>query len=42
MRGYATNIKKLSGENENFREVLYTVENSQIALMPLCVGKEIG
>ena len=29
MKGYVTNIEKLSLENENFRKVLYTDKNSQ-------------
>lgn len=29
MKGYITDIEKLSLENENFRKVLYTDKNSQ-------------
>lgn len=42
MNGYTTNIEKASLENENFRKVLYTDKNSQLVLMSLTVGEEIG
>jgi mannose-6-phosphate isomerase-like protein (cupin superfamily) len=42
MKGYVTNIEKLSLENDNFRRVLYTDKNSQLVLMSLVVGEEIG
>lgn len=42
MKGYITNIETLSLENENFREVLYTDKNSQLVLMSLLPGEEIG
>ncbi len=42
LRGYVTNIEKLSLENENFRKVLYTDKNSQLVLMSLLPGEEIG
>lgn len=42
MRGYVTNIEKLSLENDNFRKVLYTDKNSQLVLMSLLAGEEIG
>ena len=42
MKGYITNIEKLSLENDNFRKVLYTDKNSQLVLMSLRVGEEIG
>ena len=42
MKGYVTNIEKLSLENENFRQVLYTDKNSQLVLMSLLAGEEIG
>jgi len=42
MNGYITNIEKLSLENDNFREVLYTNKNSQLVLMSLKPGEEIG
>jgi mannose-6-phosphate isomerase-like protein (cupin superfamily) len=42
MKGYIANIEKLSLENENFRKVLYTAKNSQLVLMSLLAGEEIG
>ena len=42
MKGYIENIEKLSLENENFRKVLYTAKNSQLVLMSLLPGEEIG
>lgn len=42
MKGYVANIEKLSLENENFRKVLYTDKNSQLVLMSLLAGEEIG
>ncbi|MBM3206112.1 MAG: cupin domain-containing protein [Candidatus Staskawiczbacteria bacterium] len=42
MKGYIQNIEKLSLENNNFRQVLYTDKNSQLVLMSLLAGEEIG
>lgn len=42
MKGYVSNIEKLSLENENFRKVLYTTTNAQLVLMSLLPGEEIG
>ncbi|MFA6050835.1 MAG: cupin domain-containing protein [Candidatus Paceibacterota bacterium] len=42
MKGYVTNIEKLSFENENFRKVLYTDNYCQLVLMSLLPGEEIG
>lgn len=42
MNGYIANIEKLSLENDNFRKVLYTDKNSQLVLMSLLAGEEIG
>lgn len=42
MKGFIDNIEKLSLENENFRKVLYTAQNSQLVLMSLKPGEEIG
>lgn len=42
MKGYVANIEKLSLENENFRKVLYTAKYSQLVLMALKPGEEIG
>ncbi|MDD3607774.1 MAG: cupin domain-containing protein [Candidatus Moranbacteria bacterium] len=42
MKGFNTNIEKDTLENENFRKVLYTGKNSQLVLMSLKPGEEIG
>ncbi len=42
MKGYIGNIEKLSLENENFRKVIYTTERSQLVLMSLLPGEDIG
>lgn len=42
MKGYVGNIEEASLQNENFREVIYTAEHSQLVLMSLLVGEEIG
>ena len=41
-KGYKDNIEKLTLENENFRKVLYTGERTQLVLMSLKPGEEIG
>ena len=42
MKGYVENIEKLSLENENFRRVLYTAKSSQLVVMSLKPGEDIG
>lgn len=42
MKGYIENIEKVTLENELFRKVLYTAHNSQLVLMSLKPGEEIG
>ena len=42
MKGYVVNIEKASEENNNFRNVLYTAKNSQLVVMSLKPGEEIG
>lgn len=42
MAGYHTDIEKKSLENEFFREVLFTGPNSQLVVMALKPGEEIG
>lgn len=42
MKGYITNIEKVSLENKYFRQVLYTAKNSQLVVMSLQPGEEIG
>lgn len=39
---YFGNIEKETEENENFRKVIFTGENSQLVLMSLPVGCDIG
>jgi mannose-6-phosphate isomerase-like protein (cupin superfamily) len=41
-KGYKGNIEELTLENNNFRKVLYTGEKSQLVLMSLSPGEEIG
>lgn len=42
MKGYVVNIEKISLQNENFRKVLYTAKNSQLVVMSLKPGEDIG
>jgi mannose-6-phosphate isomerase-like protein (cupin superfamily) len=42
MKGYVTDILKATLENENFRKVLYTAPSSQLVVMSLKPGEEIG
>ncbi|NCT55082.1 cupin domain-containing protein [Candidatus Falkowbacteria bacterium] len=42
MKGFNTNIEKATLENNYFRKVLYTGKNSQLVLMSLKPGEEIG
>jgi mannose-6-phosphate isomerase-like protein (cupin superfamily) len=42
MNGYITNIEKASLENTEFRRVLYTAQHSQLVLMSLLPGEDIG
>ncbi len=42
MNGYIANIGKETIKNENFRKVLYTAPNSQLVVMSLKPGEEIG
>lgn len=42
MHGFAADIEKLTLENENFRQVIYTGKHSQLVLMTLKPGEEIG
>lgn len=42
MSGYSVNIEKKTLENDNFREVLFTAPRSQLVVMTLQVGEEIG
>ncbi len=42
MKGYIKNIEKETVENNNFRKVLYTGKNSQLVVMSLNPGQDIG
>lgn len=42
MKGHITNIEKDTLENENFRKVIYTSKHSQLVLMSLLPGEDIG
>lgn len=42
MKGYIDNIEKASVENNSFRNVLYTGKSSQLVLMSLLPGEDIG
>ena len=42
MKGYVGNIEKETLENNNFRKVLYTAKNSQLVVMSLKAGEDIG
>jgi len=42
MKGFVQNIEKATLENDNFRKVIYTAKHSQIVLMSLLPGEEIG
>ena len=41
-KGYKDNIEKLTIENDNFRKVLYSGQYSQLVLMALKPGEDIG
>lgn len=41
-KGYIVNIEERTRENEDFRRVLYTAGNSQLVLMSLKPGEDIG
>ena len=42
MKGFIGNIESLTEENSNFRKVLFTSTHSQLVVMSLLVGEEIG
>lgn len=42
MKGFVKNIEEETKGNENFRKVLYTGKHSQLVLMSLLPGEEIG
>jgi len=42
MKGFNINIETATGENTNFRKVLYTSKHSQLVLMSLLPKEDIG
>lgn len=42
MKGYVGNIEEQTKTNENFRKVLFTAPNSQLVVMALQPGEDIG
>ena len=42
MTGYSIDIEKKTLENRHFRQVLYTAPHSQLVVMTLAPGEEIG
>lgn len=42
MKGYSRNIENETRENEDYRRVLYTAKHSQLVVMHLNPGEEIG
>jgi len=42
MKGYIKNIERETKENKNFRKVLYTAKHSQLVVMNIKPGEEIG
>ena len=42
MKGFVDNIEKLTEDNDNFRQVLYTGQNLQLVLMTIQPGEDIG
>lgn len=42
MKGFCQNIEESTLENDNFRQVLYTGQHSQLVLMTLQPSEEIG
>ena len=42
MKGYVANIEALTLQNTDFRRVLYTARHSQLVLMSIAPGEDIG
>ncbi len=42
MKGFIGNIEELTLENETFRTVLYTGKHSQLVVMSISAGEDIG
>jgi len=42
MKGYVTHIEQATKENADYRRVVYTAKHSQLVLMSIALGEEIG
>lgn len=42
MKGYVENIEQMSITGNDFRRVLYTAKNTQLVIMSLAAGEDIG
>lgn len=42
MKGFVENIESLTLKNSDFRRVLYTAKNSQLVVMSIAAGEDIG
>lgn len=42
MKGYVANIEEVTKENDKFRQVLYTAKSSQLVVMSIPPGGDIG
>lgn len=42
MKGYCENIEEVTKQNDTFRTVLYTANNTQLVVMSLKPGEDIG
>ncbi|MBP9757392.1 MAG: cupin domain-containing protein [Candidatus Pacebacteria bacterium] len=42
MRGFSINIERATKDNEDFRRVLFTTHNTQVVVMSLMPGEDIG
>lgn len=42
MNGYKDNIEEITLENNDFRRVLFTADHSQLVVMSIAPGEEIG
>ncbi len=42
MKGYVSNLEKLTTDNKNFREVLFTAPHTQLVLMSLKPKEDVG
>lgn len=42
MKGFVTNIERITLENGDFRRVIYTAKHCQLVLMSIAAGSDIG